>query len=87
MIGYVPSKFYRRYGPKKTIIIGGFLITVAHVIAAIILQLELSKGVATVLLFLIGVIGGQGACIVFLTALGAALKMHTIISTSMVSYS
>eukprot|EP00347_Sterkiella_histriomuscorum_P000271 403376522 len=85
LVGYVPSKFYRKFGPKKTILIGGALITIAHVVAAIVLQLELSKNVATVLLFIIGVLGGQGACIVFLTALGATLKMHSIVSTSLVN--
>ena len=60
------------------------MITVAHILAILTLNSNLGKTSATVLLFLVGVIGGQGALIVFLTALGATLKMHSIISTSLV---
>lgn len=64
----------------------GLLITVAHIIAAIALNANLGRTSATVSLFLVGVMGGQGALIVFLTALGATLKMHSIISTSLVGF-
>lgn len=57
----------------------------AHIIAVITLNANLGRTGATVALFLVGVMGGQGALIVFLTALGAVLKMHSIISTSLVS--
>lgn len=84
MVGYVPAKFYSKFGPKKTILIGGILLTASHILAAVILNADLGKTPATVLLFVIGVLGGQGACIIFLTALGAMLKQHSIICTSLV---
>jgi hypothetical protein len=61
------------------------MITIAHILSILVLNISMSKSAATVTLFVIGVIGGQGACIVFLTSLGAVLKMHSIISTSLVS--
>ena len=85
LVGYIPARFYRRYGPKKTILIGGTMLTIAHIISLLILTLEIKSGVATILMFVAGIMGGQGACIVFLSALGATLKMHSIISTSLVS--
>ena len=84
LVGIVPSKLYSKFGPKKTMIIGGALITGAHILAALILSLEMSRLPATVLLFCLGVAGGQGACIIFLSAMGAMLKQHSIICTSLV---
>jgi len=81
----VPSKLYAKFGPKKTILIGGVLLTGAHILAAFVLGSDLGKFVATVLLFVLGIAGGQGACIIFLSALGAMLKQHSIICTSLVS--
>lgn len=84
-MGIVPSKLYAKFGPKKTILIGGVLLTGAHILAAFVLGSDLGKFVATILLFVLGIAGGQGACIIFLSALGAMLKQHSIICTSLVS--
>ena len=58
LVGIVPAKLYQKFGPKKTMLIGGFLLTASHILAAIILNLDLSKTLATTLIFCIGVIGG-----------------------------
>jgi hypothetical protein len=87
LTGIVPSKLYSKFGPKKTILIGGLLLTAAHILAAFVLGSDLGKFLATVLLFVLGIAGGQGACIIFLAAMGAMLKQHSIICTSLVSLS
>jgi hypothetical protein len=74
LVGVVPSHLYSKYGPKKTILIGGALITVAHLLAATLLMANFGSFLATVLMFIVGVVGGQGACIIFFSALGAMLK-------------
>ena len=84
-MGIVPSKLFARFGPKKTILIGGILLTAAHIVAAFILHANFENGLATILIFIVGIAGGQGACIIFLTSLGAMLKQHSIICTSLVS--
>lgn len=58
LVGYVPSKLYSRYGPKKTILVGGLLLTASHILSALILNLDLGKFLATILLFSAGVAGG-----------------------------
>lgn len=58
MVGIVPSILYEEYGVKKTIFIGGVLLTIAHVIAALMLNSDKSGSVSTLMLFIIGIIGG-----------------------------
>jgi hypothetical protein len=84
LVGIVPSILYAQQGPKKTILIGGILLTAAHILAAFVLEAQFGKSLATILLFVVGVVGGQGACIIFFSALGAMLKQHSIICTSLV---
>jgi hypothetical protein len=38
LFGVLPSKLYRKYGPRKTMLIGGILLTGAHVAAALMLN-------------------------------------------------
>lgn len=88
LVGIVPSFLFTSLGPKKTILLGGLLITVAHIIAAVVLNSgSMNKSTATALLFITGILGGQGACIIFFSAAGAALKQNSIICTSLVSKS
>ena len=58
LVGIVPSILYKKFGPKKSILIGGFLLTAAHILAAFILSHDLGRFLSTVLLFCIGVVGG-----------------------------
>lgn len=82
----VPSYLYSKYGPKKTILIGGVLLTAAHILAAVLLMVNLGSFLATIFMFAVGVVGGQGACIIFFSALGAMLKQHSIICTAWVRF-
>jgi len=77
---------FSKYGPKKTIFIGGVLLTSAHILAAVLLMGNFGNFIATLLMFIVGVVGGQGACIIFFSALGAMLKQHSIICTSLVRF-
>lgn len=58
LIGLVPSILYDKYGVKKTIFIGGLLLTAAHLMAALMLNSEKTGGASTILLFIVGVVGG-----------------------------
>ncbi|CDW91191.1 UNKNOWN [Stylonychia lemnae] len=85
LFGIVPSRLYSAFGPKKTILIGGILLTIAHVTAALIIDANLSKNAATALLFTIGILGGQGACIIFLSSLGAMHKLHSTVCSCLIN--
>jgi hypothetical protein len=80
-----PSYLYRRYGPRKTIIFGGLLLTAAHLVAALMLSSNKTDSFSTILLFLVGIIGGQGASIIFITTLSFMLRYHSIICTHLLN--
>jgi len=57
--GIGPSYFHRKYGVQKSMIFGGLMLTGAHLIGLMMLNSE-NRGdsFATLLLFIMGVIGG-----------------------------
>ena len=67
--------------------IGGVMLTAAHILAAMMLNSNKSgkEDTSTFLVFLIGIIGGQGASIIFLSILTAMLKWNSIVSTGLVN--
>lgn len=86
LTGIVPSKLYKRFGAKQTIFLGGILLGGAHVATAILINISSSSSSATTfLLFLIAIIGGQGACIIYLSAICYSIKYHSILCTHMIT--
>jgi hypothetical protein len=58
LTGIVPSILYKKFGPKKSILIGGGLLTICHIISALILGADLGKTIAGFLLFFVAIVGG-----------------------------
>ena len=86
LFGILPAKLLSMYGHKKTIILGGLFLTGAHVLAAFMLSSNRPNDtLTTFLLFAVAVLGGQGACIIFLSTLYFQLRYHSIICTHLVN--
>jgi hypothetical protein len=60
------------------------MLTIAHIIAAFTLTQNNKDSTSTILLFIVGIVGGQGSCIIFLSTLSTMLRYHSIICTSLV---
>jgi hypothetical protein len=74
---------YDNFGVKKTLLFSGGVLTATHLIYTILLNSD-GKGPAFIL-FLVGVIGGIAANVIFVTVLNAMLTYHYIINTNLVS--
>jgi len=62
------------------------MLTIAHVISLLMLSAESKSGfLTTFLLFTMGVIGGQGACVIFISTWTAAVRYHSILCSSLIT--
>ena len=56
LTGIVPSMVTEKVGARKAILFGGLLLTACHILAA--LMFAGSNSVSSLMLFLIGIVGG-----------------------------
>ncbi len=61
------------------------MITAAHLSAAMLLKSTKNDNFTTFVLFMIGIIGGQGACIIFISTLSYMLSYHSIICSHLLN--
>jgi len=83
MTAIIPAMITEKIGARKTIILGGLLITGCHILGALIFSGSSSPSV--IMLFLLGIVGGQGASMIFLSAWSAMLKYHSILCTNLIT--
>lgn len=66
-------------------IIGGSLLSLAHVLAGLMLNsTRTADSFTTAGLFIIGILGGQGASIIFISTLSFMLRYHSIVCSHLV---
>jgi MFS family permease len=84
LTGIIPSILSDKIGARKTMLLGGLLITASHIFGAMMFAGG-SNSVSVFTLFLIGIVGGQGASMIFLSAWSAMLKYHSILCTNLIT--
>lgn len=85
-MGIIPALLADNIGSRKTMLFGGLLLTGAHLLGAMMFADSTEKTDNSVcMLFLMGIVGGQGASMIFLSAWAAMLKYHSILNTSLIT--
>ena len=84
LCGIFTPTLYDNFGVKKTLILAGGVLTGTHLVYCILLNSD-GRGPAF-LLFLVGVVGGVAANVIFVTVLNAMLTYHYIINTNLVRF-
>ena len=85
-LAILPAKLFKRFGAKNTLFIGGALLGGAHITAGVMLSLSsLSGTVSSFLLFLIAIVGGQGASIMFVSSIGYMAKYYSVLCTHLLN--
>jgi len=91
----VPAFLLKLFDTKKSMILGGALVTVAHVLALVMINYAGNRKSimdnSTMMVFLIAILGGQGACLLLLTLLQSLFTAMSVVcvhfvSSLMVSY-
>ena len=86
LCGIVPAKLYKRFGAKRTIMLGGILLSGSHILTAVMINISSSSStLTTIVLFLIAIFGGQGASIIFISSLCYSIKYHSLLCTHLIS--
>jgi len=85
--GFIPAKVLHYFGTRKSILIGGAVLSLCQLVASKIVNGEpdliLRNGYLTACC--IGGIAGQGACLIFLATTQALLTHSTVIASALVS--
>jgi len=84
LFGFIPASLLKVF-EKKSFIVGGLLLVVAHVLAAVMITYTGNRKAimnnSSLYTFLIAVLGGQGASLIFIATLQSVLSSMTVVCT------
>jgi len=88
LFGFLPAFLLKMFG-RKSFIVGGLLITAAHVLAAVMITYAGNKKAimnnSSLMAFLIAILGGQGASLIFIALLQTVMAAMSVVCTHFVA--
>jgi hypothetical protein len=87
LFGIIPGLILYKFKPRRSIGLGVALITIALLLTSALVESESSKVAqnSKLLLFVVCLLSGQGACLVLLSSLQALMNQQTVLASAVIS--